>query len=106
MVVLLLPEALSLDIETDKLSYKIGETIRVSVSENAKVEYNGLVRHGKYVSFEADKLANKIIVNDEYEKLVHVSDGKTFDTCLNLGVFGLINLVIVKIMGKCIKIFI
>lgn len=105
-MLILLPNALSLDIETDKMNYKVGETIKVHVSEKAKIEYNDQVRHGTYASFKANKLANKIVVNDEYERLVYVSDGKIIGTILNLGIFGGINLIIFKVIKKCWKIFI
>jgi hypothetical protein len=106
VALLLLPEALSLDIETDKLNYKAGETISVSVSENSRIEYNNIVKHGSYAEFKADKLDNRILVNNEYEKLIYVSDGKIIGTCLNLGIFGVINIFIFKIMRKCLKMFI
>jgi len=104
-LLVLLPGVLSLDIETDKLSYRGGETIHVFVSENVEVSYNGIVKFGRNLEFVAVESDNKIISGDS-EKLIHVSDGKTIGTLLNLGVFGLINLFIVKIIKKCWKIFI
>ena len=106
LTLVLLPGVLSLDIETDKLSYRDGETISVFVSENSKIEYNGLIKNGRHAEFIAVKSDNEILVNDEYQKLIHVSDGKVVRTSLDLGIFGLINLLIVKIVKKCWKIFI
>jgi len=94
VVVLLIPEVLSLDVE--KLSYVEGELIRV----NEMSEYCGV----KGYSFTARLDCNRV-VSENSEKLVYVSDGKTVGTVLNLGVFGGINLFIVKIVKKCFRSF-
>ena len=94
-VLILLPEALSL--ETDKMSYREGEVIRV----NERVSYCGESGYSFVARLDCNKL-----VSDNDERLVYVSDGKTVGTVLNLGIFGLINVFIIKIVGKCWKIFI
>ena len=89
-----------MEIETDKLSYKVGETIKVYVSEDSKIEYNDIIKHGSYAEFKAVKLKNKIIVNDLYERLIYVSDEKIIGTLISLGIFGAINLFIFKVIKK------
>ena len=51
------------------------------------------------------QFCNKII-SDNDERLIYVSDGKTIGTLLNLGIFGGINLFIVKIVKRCFTSFI
>jgi len=94
VALLLLPEVLSMEVE--KMSYVEGEIIRV----DEEVSYCGKTGY----SFVASLDCNKIIGSSE--KLIHVSDGKSFGTVLNLGVFGFVNLFIVKIVRRCFKIFI
>ena len=94
LLVILLPSVLSMEVE--KMNYVEGEIIRV----DEKVSYCGKTGY----SFVASLDCNKIIGSSE--KLIHVSDGKSFGTILNLGVFGFVNLFIVKVAKKCFKIFI
>ena len=94
-LLILLPEALSL--ETDKLSYREGEIIRV----NERVSYCGSVGN----SFVARLDCNRLVSSSD-EKLVYVSDGKTVGTFLNLSIFGFFNIFLIKVVKRCFNSFV
>ena len=83
--------------DTEKLSYVDGEIIRV----NERAEYCGEVGYQFIARLDCNRL-----VSESDEKLVYVSDGKTIGTFLNLGIFGFVNIFIVKVLRKCLRVFI
>lgn len=100
VILICVNSVLALEIETDKFSYTENDVIKISLSEKSKVEYNNIVKKGKYVEFKAVKNDNKIIVNDDYEKLIYVSEEEFSDNIFNIGIFSFVNLFVLKIMKK------
>ena len=96
---------IDLGLSTDKLSYNINETIKVSIFPSdllLNVTYGDESRFAAgYTEFEAKRLTNKIRVSYGYkskEKIVYIKEHDNFIRAWNIALFVLINMFFYRIL--------
>jgi hypothetical protein len=102
-------EVSGIEIKTDKLKYKNGEEIRVSVfsqGRQVELEYAGQIKYSNSeTTFEAEYPHNKITATYDcltVQKVIYPQEKDRFKTVADLTLFGFLNVFFFKVITKCV----
>ena len=100
-------DGINFSINTDKLKYKLGETINVQIypaDVPTRISYDGEIKDAiGTTSFTAKPLKNKITAyysSLQAESIIYVTDKERFAIAYNISIFGLVNYLLYTLLRK------